>query len=301
MLIRIIFFSGFPLQSPVCIIDDDDSEAQYSESEATTVAYSVRVMIVNSDKKKEYVMVKADMSPAKGFDEIKNIILASFPANIPQPHGDQVEFGYIVPGHGLRGKKEWIMDDSDAKKFLASFKGKKTSVTLWCYSQTSQSSSKGKAKKNSKRSRSRSPITRAGPSRYDAHVTKMAKVDEIYQKIHETHGNLYSPEQKRAWAHMVELGKHDSISQPPKKRFFQIRGDSESSPASSSHSSAASTSASTASTPSTLVTSPGRRVSIRSECIDQLKKWHALLDCGAITKEQYDEIQGTILSDVRKL
>ena len=29
------------------------------------------------------------------------------------------------------------MDDSDAKKFLASFKGKKTSVTLWCYSQTS--------------------------------------------------------------------------------------------------------------------------------------------------------------------
>ena len=100
--------------------------------------------------------------PAKGFDEIKNI-LASFPANIPQPHGDQVEFGYIVPGHGPRGKKEWILDDSDAKKFLASFKGKKTSVTLWCYSQTSQSSSKGKAKKNSKRSRSRSPITRAGP------------------------------------------------------------------------------------------------------------------------------------------
>ena len=63
----------------------------------------------------------------------------------------QVEFGYIVPGHGLRGKKEWILDDSDAKKFLAGFKGKKTSITLWCYSQTSQSSTKGKAKK-SKRS-----------------------------------------------------------------------------------------------------------------------------------------------------
>ena len=251
-------------------------------------------------------MVKADMSPAKGFDEIKNIILASFPANVPQPRGDQVEFGYIVPGHGLRGKKEWILDDGDAKKFLASFKGKKTSVTLWCYSQTSQTSSKGKVKKNSKRSRSRSPITRAGPSRYDAHVTKMAKVDEIYQKIHETHGNSYSPEQKRAWAHLVELGKHDSISQPPKKRFFQTRGASESSPASSSHSSAGPPTSTTiytsaAGTPSTLVTSPGRRVSIRSECIDQLKKWHALLDCGAITKEQYDEIQATILSDVRKL
>ena len=174
--------------------------------------------------------------------------MASLPVNIPQPHGDQVEFGYIVPGHGRRGKKEWILDDSDAKKFLASFKGKKTSVTLWCYSQTSQSSSEGKAKKNSECSRSRSPITRAGPSQCDAHVTKIAKVDEIYQKIHVTHGNLYSLEQKRAWVHMVELGKHDSISQPPKKRFFQIRGDSKSSPASLSHSSAASTSASAAST-----------------------------------------------------
>ena len=93
----------------------------------------------------------------------------------------------------------------------------------------------------------------------------MAKVDEIYQKIHETHGNLYSPEQKRAWAHMIERGKHDSISQPPNKRFFQTRA-SESAPASSSHSSAgpptSSTSTSAAGTPSTLVTSPGRRVSM---------------------------------------
>ena len=251
-------------------------------------------------------MVKADMSSAKGFDDIKKFILASFPADVPQPHADKLEFGYIEPGHGLNGKKEWILDDSDAKKFLARFKGKKKKksvMTLWCYSQAPQTSSKGK-NKESKRSRSRSPITKAGPSRYDAHVTKMAKVDEIYKKIHETHGNLYSPEQKRAWAHMIELGKHDSISQPPKKRFFQTQGVSESSPASSTHSSAGpptSTSISTAGTPGMLVTSPGRRVSIRSECIDQLKKWHSLLDCGAITKEQYDEIQGTILSDVRKL
>lgn len=88
----------------------------------------------------------------------------------------------------------------------------------------------------------------------------MAKVDEIHQKIHETHGNLYSPEQKRACAHMIELGKHDSISQPPKKRFFQTRGASESSPASSSHSSAGpptSASTSAAGMPSTLVTSQG--------------------------------------------
>ena len=38
----------------------------------------MRVMIVNPDKKKDYVMVKADMSPAKGFDEIKKYCFGKF-------------------------------------------------------------------------------------------------------------------------------------------------------------------------------------------------------------------------------
>ena len=267
------------------------------------MTYSLRVMIINPNKKKEYVMVKAEKTTTEviGVDEMKKLILASFPADIPQPHADKLEFGYIEPGHGLKGKKEWIFDDNDAKEFLARFKNKKKKeFTLWCYSQ-GPSHSKGENKKGSKRSRSRSPVAKLGSSRYDAHVTKMAKVDDIYKKIDEAHGNLYSPEQKRAWAHMIELGKHDSVTQPPKKRFFQSSVSSEA-PSVSPCLSVKTSSTSTASTSTpTLVTSPGRRVSIRSECIDQLKKWHSLLDCGAITKEQYDEIQGTILSDVRKL
>ena len=58
----------------MCIIDNHD--AQYWESEATTVAYSVRVMIVNPDK--DCVTVKADMSPAKGFDENKKYYFGKF-------------------------------------------------------------------------------------------------------------------------------------------------------------------------------------------------------------------------------
>ena len=45
--------------------------------------------------------------------------------------------------------------------------------------------------------------------------------------------------------------------------------------------------------------SPGRRVGLRTECIDQLKKWHALLVDGAITKAQYD-FQAKILNDMKK-
>ena len=100
-------------------------------------ACSLGVMIVNPNKKWDYVTLKADGSSAAnlfGFDEIKKPILTIFPPDSPQPHADKLKFGYIKPGHGLKGKKEWIFDDSDAKEFLAKVKSKKKAeITLWCY------------------------------------------------------------------------------------------------------------------------------------------------------------------------
>ena len=259
-------------------------------------------------KKSDYVMAKFDLQPAKTspitYHEMKQLILSSFPADIPQPDIEKLEFGYIKPGHGLRGKKEWVLDNEDLKELFGKCEGKKSvkQLTLWCYS---YNSAKEEQERASKRSRSKSPIaksSKSGSSRYEGHTAKMAKVDEIFKQIHDTHGSRYTPEQKRAWAHMIEMGKHDSITEAPRKRFFQSsEKSSESSVPASSSTTSSKSSATISNTAPTLVASPGRRVSIRSECIDQLQKWHALLDCGAISKEQYDELQATILSDIRKL
>ena len=46
--------------------------------------------------------------------------------------------------------------------------------------------------------------------------------------------------------------------------------------------------------------SPGKRLNMRSECIDQLEKWHRLMQNGVITPEQYKEIQDNILSNIKK-
>ena len=46
--------------------------------------------------------------------------------------------------------------------------------------------------------------------------------------------------------------------------------------------------------------SPGERINMRSECIDQLEKWHRLMESGAISAQQYHELQQTILSDINK-
>ena len=52
-----------------------------------------------------------------------------------------------------------------------------------------------------------------------AHIAKMTKVDEIYQKLIETHGNSYSSEQKRAWA--VSWANMNLSFSYPKRPFFQ--------------------------------------------------------------------------------
>ena len=46
--------------------------------------------------------------------------------------------------------------------------------------------------------------------------------------------------------------------------------------------------------------SSGQRVGLHTECIDQLKKWHALLVDGAITEAQYDDFQAKILNDMQR-
>ena len=40
-----------------------------------------------------------------------------------------------------------------------------------------------------------------------------------------------------------------------------------------------------------VVMSPTKRLSLRSQCIEQLEKRHRLIKGGAISKEQYDKLQ----------
>ena len=126
--------------------------------------------------------------------------------------------------------------------------------------------------------------------------------------------NKYSAEQKRAWADMIELGKHNQSLSHPKSAFLSL-------PHLKFHQyhrihhhiihhqlTCTNTQSAAVCLAHQLPLSACwlhhldvELACIHSECIDQLQKWHSLLDFGAITKEQYDEVQGTILSDIRNL
>ena len=81
------------------------------------------------------------------------------------------------------------------------------------------------------------------------------------------------------WAHVIHIGKHSSLDIPPDQPFFR-----------ESHKKT-STSSSASFPSSSVAVSPGKRVSLRSECINQLDKWHSLLEKGIISRVEYDQMQ----------
>ena len=72
------------------------------------------------------------------------------------------------------------------------------------------------------------------------------------------------------------MGKHESKDVPPEKPFFKSRTK----------------------TGLVVVKSPSKVIHMRGQCTNQLKKSHDLLEIGAITKAQYDELQKNILGDL---
>ena len=183
----------------------------------------------------------------------------------------------VFPGHGIKGKQRVVENDSDILAMYADYKGKRI-ITLWMKCSWTRPSAQ--------RKRPHSPSASGLPStskrsNYESHLTKMTEVEVIMDKLKEKH-ERFSAEQLRAWAHMIQMNKYESYENPPDKPFF---GKSRKK---------------ALSTATEAVISPGKRLNMRSECIDQLDKWHKLMERVAISLEQYKELQGTIPTDIKK-
>ena len=104
-------------------------------------------------------------------------------------------------------------------------------------------------------------------------------------------GSKYKLEQIQTWAHMFHVGTHDTLEEPPDKPFFVgwAKKDLEKHQV-PLHPKVVSGSL-----------SPGKRVNVCSELIDQLKKCQELVESGAITQDTFQDLQGTILKDINLL
>ena len=237
--------------------------------------YNYLVKIINPKKKSEFE-VQSLKCKQKFFslENLKEQVASDCKEKVPSPLSD---IGYIEPGHGLAGKKKWLTSDQDLVDMYEASKGKHD-VTIWCYGPAPSS----EPVKGRKRQSAGGPDGASAPkaSRYDSHVDKMAEVATIEEELQKIHSGKYTDQQLRSWAHLIQMKKHSSYEEPPDKPFFR-----------SSHKSAHT---------STSTLSPGKRINMRGQCVDQLLKFHELFEKGVIPKEQYEEFQASILSDVKK-
>ena len=175
---------------------------------------------------------------------------------------------------------------------------------LWCHGakQSSKSAAAGSKRQRSPESQpaqkkpqpaqkkpqpaQKKPQPAQKKSRYSTHSEKMAEVSIIEEELLEIHDGQYSGEQIHAWANLIQMGKHTSYECAPKKQFWKKpSGTKCSSPAMSE---------------SVVTVSPGKKVQLQGQLIDQLLKWHDLLEKGGIDQTQYDEMQSNIMKDVKK-
>lgn len=176
----------------------------------------------------------------------------------------------------------------------------KKEVLIWCFLPEQQ---KDVAVGNK---RKQTDTTCSDPKRTKSTTAiekKMTEAKDIVIKLGEKHGKRFSSEQFHAWSQLIQLGKHVSYDEPPDYPFFS-KGKKAKLAERTSNDEFSSTSTSagtpTKATPPTVGISPGRRINLRTECIQQLKQLGELLENGNISSEQHEKLQQAIMSDIYK-
>lgn len=241
---------------------------QYSSlNSASPVCYSIK--LIDPAKKAEYVIKKLHglSTIFNSVDEVKKAIKETCESIVSL---SLESVGYVEPGHGPRGKQRWLISDADVAEMYELHCGKKE-ILLWCYN---KSPSHGHARKRACSPTSDDSTKPAKSSRYTTHLEKMTEVEAIEEKLKNKHSNegarVFSDEQFRSWAHLIQMGKHSSYDTPPDKPFWKNRTAS----SANSHTPTGQTSA---------TISPGKRINLRGQCVEQLLRLHELLEKGGIS------------------
>ncbi len=259
-----------------------------------TRTYSVKVM--NQGRKSEYTMQKMSLNQFTTLEEMKQSLtrMLKFPVE---------NFGYIEPGHGLRGRQQWMVQDGDLHEMYKSY-NKRREILLWCVRPSARCGTNHPGSDSRKRNGSAGPSEASQPPkvRRTTCSQKIKDVEGIMEQLKEKHGQRYITEQLSCWAHLYHMEKHGSLEVPPNLPFFS-GSKKKTAPQEVEQPPTPKTSVSTQPTGQAqslcVGISPTKRVNLRSESIKQLVDWHSLLEKGGISKEQYDDMQQAILKDMK--
>lgn len=263
------------------MIEEPSGSSQVVAPSCEMFCYLAKV--INPAKKTDFSLRRFRVSTRfRTVQSLRKALYEYFPAYLTG-RSDDTQMGYISPGHGVRGRQQWISDDMDIEDMYKEYQGKKE-ITLWFYANTPSEEQTKKGKK-----RSHSPGTDESTKRAcrtAVHSQKMEEVEEVLDELKKKHAGTYTEEKLRAWAHLIQMNKHKSYSQPPDMPYFK-KGNKH------TH-----TEASDSVIPAQTGVSPCKWLTMRTACIEQMDKWHSLLEKGGITQQQYDQLQEKIMSDM---
>ncbi len=121
-------------------------------------------------------------------------------------------FGYIEPGHGNRGKQQWLSSNDDLKDMYTVHQGK-PEILLWA--QRCDAKGSGRIHQMKKLQNALVMIYK--------YLDKMTEVEMIEEELKGKHtDDQYTDEQTRSWAHLIQMKKHSSYDCPPNKRFWKV-------------------------------------------------------------------------------
>lgn len=235
--------------------------------------------MINREKKSEYSIARLQYT--KKFSSIEDLRVELKSMNMATR-----DIGYIVPGHGAKGRQMWLGTQEDLDEMYKIIDKKvKREMLLWCYKTEVEDSPPVRSRKRPLSPSNNNMVgKRSNPS-----SQKLEEVEKILKGLKEKHGSNYSIEKLNAWAHLLHIGKHTSHEEPPNLPYFK-GGKNKQTPIELERS-----------PPVQLSSSPSKRLGLRGDCIEQLSKWHALLEKGAISIQQYDELKTSIMGDLFKL
>lgn len=282
------------------------SHPQISSQNSTNVSavvekgwsYCYSVKVINARKKSDFTLEKFRL-PGKftTVTELKEKLseFLKYPVETA---------GYITPGHGVKGKMQDLVNCEDLHEMYKCH-DKRKEILLWCFKPGDLPQEK-RPRKRSRSTDEDDDTPKSSKSKRDTIAKKISEVEEIVQKLKDKHGPLYSIEKLNAWAHMINIGKHDSYETPPDLPYFRGKAakktpSPESVDTSNSNpgtSTSAGCSSDSGASPAGTGVSPAKLINMRTQLLSQMEQWHSLLEKGGITQQQYDELQAAILKDI---
>ena len=122
------------------------------------------------------------------------------------------------------------------------------------------------------------------------------EVDIVYHKLTYKHSGA---DRFKMLALLINMDKHSSFEIPPIILFSEKKDKKAPVPTSKSTDSGSSSTSSAAGL--SAQSAPAKQSNLRSQYMTQMKEWYSRLDCGAITREEYEVQKSKILEDLNIL